>query len=234
MAEEMAIERPKKELRRGKKTAWHHGNLRAEMIRHGIELLEKRGAADLSLREAARLAGVSQTAPSHHFGDKDGMLAEMATEGFHILTQARLSQLKDGMTKARRLRVVMRAYVEFALQRPELFQLMFGSRIADKRKYPGLMAASAESFQFLTNSIAEFTAEQLDVPRPPRFSAVAVWSCMHLIATLLSDRKSGLFQVPDSMIEVVCESVTNVLLGGIKNPHIDSKDLKSPGSRNKR
>jgi hypothetical protein len=39
---------------------------------------------------------------------------------------------------------------------------------------------------------------------------------MHGLATLLSDRDSGLFQVPDAMIDPVCDSVTNVLLDGLK------------------
>ncbi|MGT2477501.1 TetR/AcrR family transcriptional regulator [Paraburkholderia terrae] len=205
-----------------KKVSWHHGNLREEMLQRGLALLELRGAADLSLREVARLAGVSQTAPTHHFGDKEGLLAALATEGFHALMSDRLSALKDGMTKERRLRVIMRVYVEFALKRPELFHLMFGPRIADKRKYPPLMEASAGSFQFLSNTIAEFMADYSEDGRPPRFSAIAVWSGMHGLATLLADRDSGLCQVPDEMVEDVCTGVINLLLGGLKSPHVEA------------
>jgi AcrR family transcriptional regulator len=213
-----------------KKVSWHHGNLREEMLQRGLALLELRGAADLSLREVARLAGVSQTAPTHHFGDKEGLLAALATEGFHALMSARLSALKDGMTKERRLRVIMRVYVEFALKRPELFHLMFGPRIADKRKYPELMEASAGSFQFLSNTIAEFMADDSESGRPPRFSAIAVWSGMHGLATLLADRDSGLCQVPDEMIDDVCNGVTNLLLGGLKAPHVEAGAPVTRGS----
>jgi AcrR family transcriptional regulator len=199
-----------------KKTGWHHGNLREEMVSRGLELIEMRGAAELSLREVARLAGVSQTAPTHHFGDKEGLLAAIASAGFRALMSERLAALKDGMTKEQRLRVVMRVYVEFALKRRELFHLMFGTRIPDKRKHPELMEASSGSFQFLSNSIAEFMAADTHSVRPPRFSTLAVWSGMHGLATLLSDRDSGLFQVPDNLIDQVCESVTNVLLDGLK------------------
>jgi AcrR family transcriptional regulator len=207
-----------------KKVSWHHGNLREEMLERGLKLLEVRGASALSLREVARLAGVSQTAPTHHFGDKDGLLAAIASEGFRSLMSERLAALKNGMTKEQRLRVVMRVYVEFALKRPELFHLMFGPRIADKRKHPELMEASAGSFQFLNNSIAEFMADHTGSDRPPRFSGIAVWSGMHGLATLLSDRESGLCQVPDELIESVCQSVTNVLLGGLKNPHANAAE----------
>jgi AcrR family transcriptional regulator len=199
----------------GKKGAWHHGNLREEMVKRGVELIELRGASELSLREVARLVGVSQTAPTHHFGDKEGLLASIASEGFRVLMSERLAALKDGMTKEQRLRVVMRVYVSFALRHPELFHLMFGTRIPDKRKHAELMEASASSFQFLSNSIAEFMAADSS-DRPPRFSTLAVWSGMHGLATLLADRDSGLFQVPDEKVDQVCESVTTVLLDGLK------------------
>ena len=104
--------------KRGKKGAWHHGNLREDMVKRGVELIELRGAAELSLREVARLVGVSQTAPTHHFGDKEGLLAAIASEGFRVLMGERLAALKDGMTKEQRLRVVMRVYVSFALHHP--------------------------------------------------------------------------------------------------------------------
>ncbi|WP_395401523.1 WHG domain-containing protein [Pseudoduganella sp. UC29_106] len=139
------------------------------MVKRGVELIELRGAAELSLREVARLVGVSQTAPTHHFGDKEGLLAAIASEGFRVLMGERLAALKDGMTKEQRLRVVMRVYVSFALRHPELFHLMFGTRIPDKRKHAELMEASAASFQFLSNSIAEFMAAD-NSERPPRFS----------------------------------------------------------------
>lgn len=199
-----------------KRATWHHGNLREEMVKRGMELIELRGVSELSLREVARMVGVSQTAPTHHFGDKEGLLAAIASEGFRALMIERLAALKDGMTKEQRLRVVMRAYVAFALKRPELFHLMFGTRIADKRKHSELMDASNGSFQFLSNSIAEFMADDAGSTRPPRFSALAVWSGMHGLATLLSDRDSGLFQVPDSMVDQVCESVATVLLDGLR------------------
>jgi AcrR family transcriptional regulator len=216
------------ELTPNKKSTWHHGNLREDMVRRGLELLELRGAADLSLREVARLAGVSQTAPTHHFGGKEGLLAAIASEGFRQLMAQRLSALKDGLTKEQRLRVVMRAYVDFALRRPEMFHLMFGPRISDKRKYPELMDASVASFQFLSNSIAEFLADQVGPDRPPRFSAIAVWSGMHGLATLLSDRGSGFLQVSDQQVDEVCESVCSVLLGGLLAPHSDATGKASP------
>ena len=53
-------------------------------------------------------------------------LMQRQSEGFHVLMSDRVPALKDGMAKKRRLRVITRVFVEFALARPELFHLIFG------------------------------------------------------------------------------------------------------------
>ena len=49
-------------------TSYHHGQLRQAMIDAAVDLLAAGGT--LSLREAARRAGVSVAAPYRHFADK--------------------------------------------------------------------------------------------------------------------------------------------------------------------
>ena len=65
--------------------AYHHGNLRAELLDTAIEQLREQGTEDLSLRALARAIGVSQTAPYRHFADKGELLAAMATRGYRNL-----------------------------------------------------------------------------------------------------------------------------------------------------
>src|SRR4051794_1253762 len=67
---------------------YHHGNLRRVLIDCALAAIAERGAANLSLRDVARRAGVSHAAPAHHFGDKQGLLTAIAVEGFDGLTQA--------------------------------------------------------------------------------------------------------------------------------------------------
>src|SRR5690242_21938592 len=64
---------------------YHHGDLRAALLAHARELLDRDGAEAISFRAVARAAGVSATAPYNHFHGRPDLLAAMATAGFATL-----------------------------------------------------------------------------------------------------------------------------------------------------
>src|SRR5215467_776183 len=68
--------------RAGEPRLYHHGDLRAALIRAGLAILAEEGVQALTLRAAARRAGVSHNAPYRHFADKEALLAAIAEEGF--------------------------------------------------------------------------------------------------------------------------------------------------------
>jgi len=67
---------------------YHHGDLRAAVLSAAWELIESQGVARLSVREAARRAGVSHHAPYRHFADRDALLDALVIEGFEQLEKA--------------------------------------------------------------------------------------------------------------------------------------------------
>jgi len=60
---------------------YHHGNLRRSLLDKGLELLESRENAEISLRELAREVGVSTNAAYRHFENKDALMVALAVEG---------------------------------------------------------------------------------------------------------------------------------------------------------
>ena len=110
------------------KGSFHHGDLRNGLIAEGLRLVETTGADGFSLREAARGLGVTANAAYRHFADKSDLLTTIAAHGFRVLTdymQASIGAISEDRAPAR-MRILGRAYVEFAVERPELFRLMFG------------------------------------------------------------------------------------------------------------
>src|SRR5690606_2213787 len=66
---------------------YHHGDLRATLLREAALLLREQGVEGLSLRRLAERAGVSRTAPYHHFADKNALLCALAEQGFRRLDE---------------------------------------------------------------------------------------------------------------------------------------------------
>jgi AcrR family transcriptional regulator len=57
---------------------YHHGDLRAELVRTSLDLIAEQGLRGFSVAEVARRAKVSPAAPYRHFPDREGLLAEVA------------------------------------------------------------------------------------------------------------------------------------------------------------
>src|SRR3984885_10199770 len=88
-----------------KQRPYHHGDLRAALIRAAVQLVEQHGVKGLALSDAARLAGVSVAAPYRHFADKESLLAEIAAEGFGLFRDA-LARATQNYPKDKDRRVV--------------------------------------------------------------------------------------------------------------------------------
>ncbi|HSV51773.1 MAG TPA: TetR/AcrR family transcriptional regulator [Burkholderiaceae bacterium] len=170
---------------RSVKTAYHHGNLRDELVLQGMAILESQGMAALSMREIARRAGVTQTAPLHHFEGKAGLLAAIAAMGFLQLFEHRMAALKDKRDPAERLMSVMLAYVEFALAHPALFHLMHGPEIPDKTLFPELNEAATRSYGILETAVADFLLTNEASMERGREATLAAWTACHGLATIL-------------------------------------------------
>ena len=154
-------------------STYHHGDLRAALLRAAGKVLEKEGLAGLSLRDLARRAGVSHNAPYRHFPDRDALLAALAAEGF--------GQLGEAM-RGRSGKEMGEAYVGFALEHPQRFRLMFGGLVP--------MAKSAELRGAAAATHGALVGVFKDHPRP-EVAAAAAWALVHGLAHLKLDGHLG-------------------------------------------
>lgn len=115
-----------------KTSTYHHGDLPSALLEAVGEIVSEKGTAGVTLREAARRAGVSHSAPAHHFGDKDGLLAAYCEQGFDLMAEqvgaAFAAASADGEpTTSEMISILGRAYVQFAADHPNHFNAMFRS-----------------------------------------------------------------------------------------------------------
>ncbi len=162
-----------------------------------VELVE-RGHAAISLRAVARRAGVSHAAPKHHFEDRAGLLTAIATEGFAALAEA--LRVVDEPDPRRRIVALGRAYVDFGLAHPALFDLMF--RPAELHiDDPALRQAQRDSISSL-NVAAGGSGDDPDAP-PPELALIC-WALAHGLTVLTRDGALGAAaEVDDSAIPLV-------------------------------
>lgn len=166
--------------RRAPARPYHHGDLRAGLIVAAEAVLAERGMQGLTLRDVARVAGVSHAAPYHHFASLDELLAAVAQQGFEVLGAAMAEAVAVADTRERLLRVAQ-AYLDSAREHPERFRLMFGPLLARKDEYPSLKAAAQQAFGFV------LAAAQAHDPKNGADLAMAGWSFAHGLSHLVID-----------------------------------------------
>lgn len=164
---------------------YHHGNLRPALLEHAGALLEESGIEKLSLRQVAKRAGVSHAAFAHHFGSAQGLLTALAAEGFNLFDETlSAARSQDDTSGADPLQVSGLAYVEFALNHPQLFALMFSSQLPDFSD-PALDEASMKVFQNFLADVRRTGQVERDNSIGVDVAAMASWSKVHGLATLL-------------------------------------------------
>ncbi|HET7874509.1 MAG TPA: TetR/AcrR family transcriptional regulator [Methylomirabilota bacterium] len=192
--------RPARPKRKGPRAAtgrrrgrYHHGNLPRALVDAALRLVEREGAEALTLRGAARLAGVSQAAPYRHFADKQALLAAVAEEGFRAMTDAmRRASTAHAGDPLGRFRALGLAYIEFATTHRAHFRVMFGRAAADRSVYPSLEKAAGETFGLLVEAIRDCQRAGLVHPGDPDELALAAWSGTHGLSSLAVDGQLAL------------------------------------------
>jgi AcrR family transcriptional regulator len=167
---------------------YHHGDLRRALIDASIDLIGETGPDGLTLREVARRANVSHTAPYRHFRDKSDLLAAVAEQGFTDLSQAVAEAVAAAKLPLERLRRCGIAYVAFALQRTAHFRVMFGTEL-DAERHPSARIAAEQSFEALVRVVAECQETNVLSAGDTRKKARFAWSLVHGIAHLAIGRQ---------------------------------------------
>lgn len=178
-----------------KKQAYHHGDLRAQLIEATRALVEEKGPDHFSVSEACRRAGVSTAAPYKHFKDKTEMLREVAMAGMIRQSEMMVEKVAPHPEGSRaRIVALGRVYIDFATAEPGVFRLMFAW--ADDSEEDGdLLALGDAKFEFVQMEVAKCRGSAV-IEDEDRQKAFMLWSFVHGISFLSIDGKLAKDKVP--------------------------------------
>ncbi len=189
------------------KRGYHHGALRPALLAAAEALIVERGVDGFSLRETARRAGVSPSAPAHHFGDSRGLLTAIATAGFvelgDVLEAALRHEERDARVRGQGL-----AYVQFALRNRARFDVMWRPALLDQND-AAYAEAGARAFRLLDTAVRGVGVEAPGKEDPAIAPSIACWSIVHGFARLAID---GTFGTEEGAAERAAESLLPAVL----------------------
>lgn len=200
---------------------YHHGDLRSALVAAAGDLVREFGPAGVSLRQAARLAGVSAMAPYRHFADKDALLSAVAAVGFENFAAELAVATRLEADPRNGLIAQGVAYVAFAWRQPALFRLMFGPVITEAGSLASLRQAGAAAYAVLEAAVAAILPQD-EAARADL--TLAAWSIVHGLACLLVDgRLDGTdgAVVTQAQASTMARRVTGLLVPLIRQPGQD-------------
>lgn len=193
---------------------YHHGDLRRTLLDEAALIIRENGEAGLSLRKLAIKAGVSHTAPYHHFKDKQELLSAIAEEGFcrfrDILT------MEGSELSEKRLQRFVRDYLAFAVDHAEYYDLMFGGHLwKSDRVFPALQKEAHGLFRAYAELVRSWQQQKLINPElnTLRYSQVS-WSTLHGMSRLLID---GIY-LDSKAMKPICDHAATMFWRELKLP----------------
>lgn len=187
--------------------SYHHGDLRAELLRRAEATLASAGVDGLSLRQLARDTGVSHAAPSRHFKDKQALLDALTVAGFERLG-ANFEKAAASGTFLERLRAMARTYLRFAIDNPELLALMFARK---NSPVPAIEAAAARAFTVPIDMVADGQARGEVVEGEARRICLSAVAALQGLAAILG---SGLVDAGEA--DSLFDEMVGHMLDGLR------------------
>jgi AcrR family transcriptional regulator len=180
-------------------------------------MVTEEGAWNFTLREVARRAGVSHAAPYNHFADKSALLAEVAALGFQALRRQMETAARRHQHSSRQaLTGIAAAYIRFGVEHPAHYRLMFGPDLAERERHPTLEQAADAAFAVLTGALERGQAANEIRRGSVRDQALAAWSLVHGLTTLLIDRRLTFLGVSTAEAERHARLACAALIEGLE------------------
>lgn len=188
---------------------------RAEILAAAERIFVEHGYEGATIRKIADEVGLSSTALYMHFSEKSEILHEICSRAFSSLLEANEAVISQPGGPEARLRLMLRAYVDFGFENPNAYRLAYMTRPIELRE--GAQSAARELGHELFRSF-ERTVEEVEAAGllrgDARTSAQALWAGGHGVVSLMITKPY--FDWVDR--ETLVDTLIDGLLAGLLKP----------------
>jgi AcrR family transcriptional regulator len=195
---------------------YHHGNLKEELITISMNFIAKEDVDKLTLKILSDATGTSRSAIYKHFKNKDALIETIIEKGFEQFDAETTLYLRDD-SKALidKFYLTGKLYVEFAIQNPNLYRLLFGKKYAHIREeLLSIKDADCSGFAALQKTVEDGKKQGILKKEDSYKQAIVIWATMHGFSSLIID---GFMDVKEIQEEVYTTLFETLLSGMVAN-----------------
>jgi AcrR family transcriptional regulator len=183
---------------------------RAEIVTVARRLHASHGDAGVSMRNIAGKLGVTPTALYRHYRDKEAVMAAMVEEGFALLLEYLGRGGEPGVLD------FMQRFLDFALDQPGLYDIMFLRARRDVRRYPEDFAAHrSPAFDALRRAVESEMRDGKLRRDDALETTLTIWSHAHGLISMFT---LGRFGDDAEAFRVIYRNAVRRLYRGIAAP----------------
>jgi len=157
--------------------------MRTRLCVAALSMFREGGIDAVTFRGLAEAAGASHTLPYRYFENKDALLASVRVMCFDEFERFVRTREATATSELGRVLAVMDAYVDFVLEHPVEYTLIFVTAQPPPQRYPELLAARRRLFEHCVDLVQRCIDEGV-VEGDAREITHAVWGSVHGLLTL--------------------------------------------------
>lgn len=153
-----------------------HGDLRFELLREGLTLLDTQGIEGVTIRAVARNAGVAHSAPANHFPSRRAMLTAIAATVFAAMADLIIDAITDLTDKPEQaIQAFAETCFQFAFDTPNRYQLLWQRQLVDQDD----PAVAREMERVYSALLSLLRQDRINHRVDIETDAIAIWSMIH-------------------------------------------------------
>jgi AcrR family transcriptional regulator len=207
----VVLKKPHKSARKPK----GDGHLRrGEILAAAEKIFIAEGYSGATIRKIADAVGVSSTALYMHFRDKDQILLEISNDAIERLLDLNIQIAGQPIDPLSRVRLMLEAYMRFALDNPNTYQLVFcstGDHVKSD-KIGETMALGDRCFEKFSEPVHALAAQGRLRSGSAVQAAEVLWSGCHGLVSLLITKPSRSWSEPEQLMTVMLDGLLHGLV----------------------